>query len=179
MRTPKEYNDLVDKRIITTEIVATVIYSLNKRAKNWRDKNREAYKHAKKIRNWNLLSNTYDDKVEKYPVLEYYKKKDYLLISLFKPQAIHLIDGVEYLFYKVHNSEFHFPGYIYELYGFITPQGLPVKDVTDFETKGEFVYNLVSVQFCNKVINLVKSGSFILVDGEIIKTPYSVNFETR
>ncbi len=179
MRTPKEYIELIDKKIITTEIVATVLYSLNKRAKNWRDKNKEDYKKAKQIRNWNLLSDSYDDKVEKYPVLEYYKKKDYLLISLFKPQMLHLINGVEYLYYKVHNSEFHLPGYIFELYGFIVPQGLAVKEVTDFSTQGEYIFNLLSVQFCNRVIDLVKTGAFMLIDGEILKSPRTIHSEKK
>lgn len=164
MVTPSEYKELLKKRTLTTEMIATIIYSLNKRAKNWRDRNMEAYKKAKKIRNWNLLTDNTDRSSEKYPVLNYYKMKDYILLTLFEPSAVHVIDGVEYLFYKIHNSEFHFPGYMYELYGLNTPEGLPVKTITDFSTAGEEIEKLVSVQFCKKVIELIKSGDFILMD---------------
>ena len=38
MRTPKIYNDLIKNKEITNKIIAECIYSVNKRAKNYRDK---------------------------------------------------------------------------------------------------------------------------------------------
>lgn len=44
MRTPKEYSGNLKNKIITEEMLADALHSVNKRAKNWRDKKRE-YKH--------------------------------------------------------------------------------------------------------------------------------------
>gem|GEM_PF-1829493 len=171
MKTPKVYIELVNRRVLTTEMIATVIYSLNKRAKNWRDKNPEQYGRAKKERNFALLKGgDLDSIVRKYKVLQYYRKKDFILLSLFEPTKIHLIDGVEYLYYEVYMSDFHLPGYIYELYGYETVGGLKTVEVKDFFTKGESVSGLVSVQFCDAVIDLINSNDFILIDGKVAST---------
>jgi len=37
MKTPKLYSDLLKKKQLTTEMIAECIYSVNKRAKNYRD----------------------------------------------------------------------------------------------------------------------------------------------
>ena len=44
MRTPKNYTQLVNDKKITNEMIAECIYSVNKRAKNHRDKIRK-YKY--------------------------------------------------------------------------------------------------------------------------------------
>ena len=41
MKTPIKYNALIKNGKITTQILGEVLYSINKRAKNWRDKKRE------------------------------------------------------------------------------------------------------------------------------------------
>ena len=49
MKTPKEYQDNLKKRIITEEMFTDCLYSVNKRAKNYRDKAREyksRYRHS-------------------------------------------------------------------------------------------------------------------------------------
>lgn len=38
MKTPKLYNDLINEKKITNEIIAECVYSVNKRAKKYRDK---------------------------------------------------------------------------------------------------------------------------------------------
>ena len=38
MKTPKLYNNLFNEKKITNEIIAECVYSVNKRAKNYRDK---------------------------------------------------------------------------------------------------------------------------------------------
>ena len=45
MKTPKLYNELINEKKITNEIIAECIYSVNKRAKNYRDKIKE-YKNG-------------------------------------------------------------------------------------------------------------------------------------
>ena len=44
MKTPKHYNDNLKNNIITEEMFSDCLYSVNKRAKNYRDKAHE-YKH--------------------------------------------------------------------------------------------------------------------------------------
>ncbi len=170
MKTPVPYKILVERRVITTEILASVIYSLNKRAKNWKQKYPEKYRHAKRIRNYDLctVESDYYDRKDPYPVLEYYKKKDYILMTMFKPEMIHVIDGVEYLYYRVHRSDFHLPGYIYELYGLKSLPPLSVKVVDDFSVSGEEEELLLSLQFCNRVFDIIKDGDFILIDGNVV-----------
>lgn len=42
MRTPPEYTKNIKNRIITEDMLIAALYSVNKRAKNYRDKKREA-----------------------------------------------------------------------------------------------------------------------------------------
>jgi len=169
MKTPDIYNELVERRIITTEIAADVIYSLNKRAKNWRDRHPEKYREIKELR----ISGERDisSLAKKYNVLNYYSDKDFMIISLFKPEKIHLIDGIEYLYYRAHKSVFHLPVYIYISYGLKPDPSLKVEPAASFPTPGEDIAKLVSLPFCRKVIELIKSGDFILIDGYAVTPP--------
>ena len=49
MRTPKRYTDLIKNKKITNQIIAECIYSVNKRAKNYRDKIKDYNIFRKKI----------------------------------------------------------------------------------------------------------------------------------
>lgn len=82
MVTPKEFRDLVNEEKLTNEIIAQCIYSVNKRAKNYRDSAREqksARFHKYKQRNINSAK----EKME-----EYYELKEELL-SIYTPKLIH------------------------------------------------------------------------------------------
>ena len=41
MRIPKAYTENLNKGIVTEQMLCDVLYSYNKRAKNWRDKKRQ------------------------------------------------------------------------------------------------------------------------------------------
>ena len=45
MQTPKEYIKNLNNKIITDEMLSDALFSVNKRAKNWRDKKNQ-YSHA-------------------------------------------------------------------------------------------------------------------------------------
>ena len=47
MKTPKIYQDNIKNRIITKQMLLDCLYSSNKRAKNWRDKEREVRQETK------------------------------------------------------------------------------------------------------------------------------------
>jgi hypothetical protein len=172
MRTPTEYSALLQKRVLTTEMIASVLYSLNKRAKNLKEQDPEAYRKAKD--SWKrALSRGKDPDGRSAAgdgIMSYYRKKDYILLSLFRPEKIHVIDGKEYYYFRVHRTEFHFPAYAFKGYGITPPGGLEKVEVNDFTISGEETHRLLSVQFCDKVIATIRSGRFILVDGGIAAT---------
>lgn len=86
MRTPKEFSENLKNRIITEEMLELVLYSLNKRAKNCRDKKRESYIKGKETGydNYFKTVDRYKEQEE-----EYYRQKDFLLKKALDPNCIH------------------------------------------------------------------------------------------
>ncbi len=86
MKTPKEYTDNIAKRIITSQMLSDCLFSVNKRAKNCRDKAREYRQYYRNNRyvydKYNTIEK-YDDQKE-----EYYGQKEKLL-SILEPVEIH------------------------------------------------------------------------------------------
>lgn len=81
MKTPKEYTNYLKNKVITTDMLVDCLFSVNKRAKNCRDKEREyreKYRHDRYG-----TEEKYREKKE-----EYYSQKEKLL-NLFKPDCIH------------------------------------------------------------------------------------------
>lgn len=76
MKTPKEYTENIKKGILTKSMLKDCLFSVNKRAKNCRDKERE-YRH-----NY-IYKEKYRNQKE-----EYYLQKDSLL-ALLTPTCIH------------------------------------------------------------------------------------------
>ncbi|MBN1532480.1 MAG: hypothetical protein JXA20_07445 [Spirochaetes bacterium] len=171
MRTPSEYSALLEKRVLITEMIASVLYSLNKRVKNLKEQNPEVYRKAKDSWKRALSRGTVPNGRGGGGVISYYKKKDFILLSLFRPEKIHIIDGKEYYYYRVYRTEFHFPAYAYRGYGIAPPRGLERVEIHDFTIRGEETHRLLSVQFCDKVIDIIRSGRFILIDGGIASVP--------
>lgn len=81
MRTPKQWSENVRKGIITDEMLESALFSVNKRAKNYRDKKRE-YSH------YRYAIYDYSEQAEN-KMNEMYSKKDKLL-SLIPPVCIHV-----------------------------------------------------------------------------------------
>lgn len=81
MKTPKEYQDNLKQGIITEEMFTNCLYSVNKRAKNYRDKAQE-YK-LRYNRRYHVAVDSQYDKIN-----EFYGLKDRLLKHL-KPKCIH------------------------------------------------------------------------------------------
>ena len=86
MKTPKKYTDNLKNNVITRDMLIDCLFSVNKRAKNCRDKERNyrAYfrKHRYVTDKYNSVE-TYQQKKE-----EYYNHKEKLL-ALVKPTCIH------------------------------------------------------------------------------------------
>lgn len=141
MKTPKKYSNLVNQNKITEEILGEVIYSINKRAKNWRNQKR-------KYKNYLLDQyDSYDNAVDNEK--KYYKmKSDMLEKFMYKLVRYKLDDSLYYLYYKIGGYTFHQPIEKSELENF---KDLDVDVLEDFETFGRYATELLSVQFCKKV----------------------------
>ena len=81
MKTPKEYQDNLKNGIITQDMFTNRLYSVNKHAKNYRDKAQE-YK-LRYNRRYHVAVDSQYDKMN-----EFYALKDRLLKYL-KPKCIH------------------------------------------------------------------------------------------
>lgn len=202
MRTPSEFAKNLKSRCISMEMLDAALYSVNKRAKNWRNKKRE-YKH-----------NRYDyyGNYEKAEINEnlMYKKKEKLL-SIFPPTCIHKeffgYERIRVYDYQRHytkllaehalkgdivwinsywdydrDNEVNFFDYeiqdepIYHYYLFhempkhtyhtpidesdIKKYDLPVIEINTIRTEGDDISDLVSVQFVDKLIELIESKDF-------------------
>ena len=207
MRTPKRYTDLIKNKKITNQIIAECIYSVNKRAKNYRDKI-EDYKQAGFYRyKENNIENAKEQK-EKY-----YSMKEDLLLN-FSPKLIHKQYAGEkrqrvYSYQKNYeklynekrndivwensyydydrNKEVEFFDYslgekkylyflYYEIgeYSFHTPiteeraeknTELEIKEIDEnFQTHGADIVDLLSTQFVQKVIDLLDSGDYTIIE---------------
>lgn len=86
MQTPKEYTNNLKNGIVTETMLSDCIYSCNKRAKNWRDKEaqiRDYFKsHYYATDNYNYEERAMEKK------MEYYEMKETML-ELLKPVCIH------------------------------------------------------------------------------------------
>lgn len=212
MRTPKNYTQLVNDKKITNEIIAGCIYSVNKRAKNYRDKIRK-YKDDR----YNLYTERNIENAEG-EMEKYYTMKEELL-TVFEPSLIHeqyvgeekkrvfstekdydkllqeksndiiwksgysVKDSedseesieVEFFDYKLGRKKYlYFLFYEIGEYSFHLPISeqkakkytkLQIKEIDkDFKTHGANIEGLLSTQFVNKVLNLLQSGDYKIVE---------------
>ena len=207
MRTPKRYTDLINNKKITNQIIAECIYSVNKRAKNYRDKIKD-YKQGG-------FYKYKEDNIEnaKEQKEKYYSMKEDLLLN-FSPKLIHKKYDREkiqrvYSYQKNYeklynekrndivwensyydydrNKEVDFFDYslgekkylyflYYEIgeYSFHTPiteerveknTQLEIKEIDEnFQTHGADIVDLLSTQFVQKVIDLLDSGDYTIIE---------------
>lgn len=158
MRTPTKYTKLINEGKISDEILGACIYSCNKRAKNWRD-TVNYYKSCPGL--YQYVQNARDERDS------YYAMKDAFLSKL-SPDCVHRELGEEwyhgelygsiyryYYFYKIGGYSFHQPVEEKQL-----DRKLPVIPIDSLYTEGEEIEDLLSVQFCSKVLSLLKSGNY-------------------
>lgn len=205
MRTPIFFTNMLKQGGITEEILGMVIYSYNKRAKNYRDKQRDCrYDRLHGDKKYRKSSEDRNREMKN----AMYLKKDYLLSKL-QPNKIHLVtlnkekrvryydyedeyhdlsdedvikrgsyvdkydnynevefaDVIEietvknfYKYYEVGRYSFHSP---------IDPKevdtlGLEIEKIEELNTYGKEIIDLLSVQFCDKVVDLFKKGELII-----------------
>lgn len=207
MRTPKRYTDLIKNKKITNQIIAECIYSVNKRAKNYRDKiedsNQAGFYKYKEINN----------EKAKEQKERYYSMKEDLLLN-FSPKLVHKqyvgekrqrVYSYQKNYEKLYNEkrndivwensyydydrnkEVNFFDYslgekkylyflYYEIgeYSFHTPiteeraeknTELEIKEIDEnFQTHGADIVDLLSTQFVQKVIDLLDSGDYTIIE---------------
>ena len=207
MRTPKKYSDLIKNKEITNKIIAECIYSVNKRAKNYRDKiedsNQAGFYKYKEINN----------EKAKEQKERYYSMKEDLLLN-FSPKLVHKqyvgekrqrVYSYQKNYEKLYNEkrndivwensyydydrnkEVDFFDYslgekkylyflYYEIgeYSFHTPiteeraeknTELEIKEIDEnFQTHGADIVDLLSTQFVQKVIDLLDSGDYTIIE---------------
>lgn len=207
MRTPKRYTDLIKNKKITNQIIAECIYSVNKRAKNYRDKiedsNQAGFYKYKEINN----------EKAKEQKERYYSMKEDLLLN-FGPKLVHKqyvgekrqrVYSYQKNYEKLYNEkrndivwensyydydrnkEVDFFDYslgekkylyflYYEIgeYSFHTPiteeraeknTELEIKEIDEnFQTHGADIVDLLSTQFVQKVIDLLDSGDYTIIE---------------
>ncbi len=207
MRTPKRYTDLIKNKKITNQIIAECIYSVNKRAKNYRDKIKD-YKQGG-------FYKYKEDNIEnaKEQKEKYYSMKDDLLFN-FSPKLIHKKydkekiqrvysyqknyeklynekrndivwensyydydknKEVDFFDYKLGEKKYLYFLY-YEIgeYSFHTPISeeraeknteLEIKEIDEnFQTHGADIVDLLSTQFVQKVIDLLDSEDYTIIE---------------
>lgn len=197
MKTPKEYVDNCKNGIITYTMLSDCLFSVNKRAKNYRDKERQ-YR-----RNFDYYHNEEKNREKKE---ELYSFKETML-KIVQPTCIHretqmrrnriydympdyeehlengdfihegsyydrYTDSVVYfgdisepvdayyLFYDFGNRSFHTP---------ISDSGLenyniPIIAIDSLKTYGHEISDLLSLQFCKKILDLIQKGNYVLMN---------------
>ena len=179
MKANKNWVKLVENGIITEEVLWAVIYSVNKRAKNCRDKQNEYLdgKYQKHYYYRHDYIGVYKNKKFYY----YDMKEDFL--SLLKPCEVHIVhhddtgDTEYFLLYQTAYGSFHQPVELADISKFQFTSRYPkhrtysakkhlphytprIRTLYNFQTTGADIKSLTSAQFARKVRNLVLSGDF-------------------
>ena len=207
MKTPKLYNDLINEKKITNEIIAECVYYVNKRAKNYRDKIKE-YKNGRSHQHLESNIEKAEEEMGKY----YQLKEEFL--KVFTPNLIHkqfigeekkrvysyeknyeklLKEKTNDIFWKnsyydydkdmeIEFFDYHLgtKKYLYFLYCeigeyiFHSPVSekiaesnteLEIQEIDEnFKTHGSKNEGLLSMQFVKKVLELLQSEDYTIVD---------------
>lgn len=160
MRTPRKYTENLEKGIVTEQMLCDVLYSYNKRAKNWRDKKRQ-YKNSYSINSYAWFNNALENE-QKY----YGYKSD--ILNLLQPECIHeeiLENDYEtiiqyYLFYVVGDHSFHHP---IKKEDIINYPNLNIVKIEQLITHGATGDRLLSSQFADKVRESLLNGKAKIV----------------
>ena len=207
MKTPKLYNDLINEKKITNEIIAECVYYVNKRAKNYRDKIKE-YKNGRshqhlesniekaeeemgkyyqlkeeflKVFTTNLIHKQFIGE-EKKRVYSYEKNYEKLLKEknndIFWKNSYYDYDkDMEIEFFDYHLGTKKYLYFLYcEIgeYSFHSPVSekiaesnteLEIQEIDEnFKTHGSKNEGLLSMQFVKKVLELLQSEDYTIVD---------------
>ena len=167
MNTPKNFIYNLKNGFITKDTLGFVIYSINKRAKNYRDKEREYRDYYK--RNFYAYDKFGNEDRNEEKKLDMYKKKQYLLNFLI-PIKIHKSEinnrYLYFLYYELEDYKFHSP---IEKDEFVDDEylekryNLKVKEIESLFNSGKDIKEILSLDFCNKVIEAFKENRLKII----------------
>ena len=207
MKTPKLYNDLINEKKITNEIIAECVYYVNEWAKNYRDKIKE-YKNGRSHQHLESNIEKAEEEMGKYYQLKEeflkvfttnlihkqfigekkkrvysYEKKLWEIVErknndIFwknsyydydKDMEIEFFDyhlGTKkylyFLYYEIGEYSFHSP--ITEKIAESNTE-LEIQEIDEnFKTHGSKIEGLLSMQFVKKVLELLQSEDYTIVD---------------
>lgn len=207
MKTPKLYNDLINEKKITNEIIAECVYSVNKWAKNYRDKIKE-YKNGRSHQHLESNIEKAEEEMGKYYQLKEEflkvftpnlihkqfigeKKKEYIVMkktmrNCWKKKLMIFFGKNSYYDYdkdmEIEFFDYHLgtKKYLYFLYyeigeySFHSPVSekiaesnteLEIQEIDEnFKTHGSKIEGLLSMQFVKKVLGLLQSEDYTIVD---------------
>lgn len=160
MRTPRKYVENLENGIVTEQMLCDVLYSYNKRAKNWRDKKRQ-YKHSYATNSYIWFNNALENEQKYYG----YKSE---ILSMLEPDCIHeevLENDYEtliqyYLFYVVGDHSFHQQ---IQKEDIIKYPNLNVVRIEHLITHGASADKLLSSQFADRVREALLDGAAKIV----------------
>lgn len=160
MQIPTEYQENIQKNIITFDMLNDCLYSCNKKAKNYRDQRRKLQKLYDESELLFMEDELIDTEKKYYAI-----KKN--LLQLLTPTCIHhetyndSIDGKNhyyYLFYDLGDHSYHDPIEKSEINKY--PNLKIIHLPNNIITKGKSVNLLLPDYFVNKVNDLVNSGNY-------------------
>lgn len=164
MVTPRRFKENIQNGRITEEMLALALYSINKRAKNARDK-RNQYKaelgFSRSQYIWNNIRE-YEGKMQYY-----YELKDDML-SIVEPTCIHESEGrhgKEYFFYyEIGGYKFHKP--VQDMAQIEKNLEKNIVNIGELTTYGHTINDLLSVQFVESLHALIRKGNFEYIPDE-------------
>lgn len=160
MRTPKEYTTNLEQGIVTERMLCDVLFSYNKRAKNWRDKKRQ-YKHSYAANSYKWFNTALENEQKYYA----YKSQ---MLNLLTPLCIHeevFENDYEtiiqyYLLYTVGDHSFHQPIQKEDIAQY---PDLQVTKIEQLMTKGLSADRLLSCQFADSVREALLNGTATII----------------
>lgn len=198
MKTPKEYVDNCKNGIITYTMLGDCLFSVNKRAKNYRDKERQ-YRR-------DFFDYYHNEERNREKKEELYSFKETML-SIVQPTCIHqetrmrrtrIYDYMPNYEEHLQNDDFfqegnyydhdmnevgcfgdiYEPEYAYYLFydfgnrSFHTPisdtglenYNIPIIAIDSLKTYGHEISDLLSLQFCKKILDLIQKGNYVLMN---------------
>lgn len=168
--TTKEINNFLKNGIVTSHILGYCAYSVNKRAKNWRDKECQYRKIRKQNRFW---YDKYDNEGKAKEKKQYYYEIKEKICKMFEPTKIHSLKQHRWNYYIDEENIVTVYFLCYEIGGFFFHQ--PIDDIKninlaveelneDFETYGDDINHLMSMQMVNKILNGLEEGKYRIKD---------------
>lgn len=158
----KEYKEYLEQGIITKSMLLDCLYSVNKRAKNYRDEERKFRKVRMGSKHYRDVNNNEEKCREKK---EYYYRQKKNLLTVLKPDFIHkelLNNGNTqyYLYYDAEGHSFHTPISESEVEQYQNKYHMQILVVPQIKTYGHEVGGLVPADFCKQIEELVLSGEY-------------------